>query len=80
MEWPEEIKRKIREVIAGPTEFAFSVVVDGVYYDAYYFEYNGKPGTFAFCKKDDQWVLAMFTAGYLEMDQVIRQVYEWREE
>lgn len=56
-------------------EFAFSLTIEAVPWDAYYFEKDGKPGTLAFCKDGQgQFVIGLFRAGRLPKNEVEKEL------
>jgi hypothetical protein len=56
--------------------YAFTVKVRGVDWDTHHFVKDGKPGTMAFAKMDDKWVIGVFCAGRLGEQEVVRRLIE----
>lgn len=52
-------------------EFAFSLYLDSIVWDVYYFKKDGKPGTLAFRKcPDGRFEVGLFRTGRLSPDEV----------
>lgn len=51
-------------------EYAFTVVVNLVIYDVYYFNKDRRPGTLAFCKKNGKYEIGIFRKGQLSQEEV----------
>jgi len=54
--------------------YAFTVTVNNVAWDAHYFEKDGKPGTIAFAKIGDKWVIGVFCAGHIDQPAVVERL------
>lgn len=54
--------------------YAFTVKHGGRAWDVYHFKKDGKPGTMAYRKQDDGWLVDIFCPGHLDEDAVVEKL------